>query len=178
MARSRDPALFTPRCDVIAARIPCCNSCQLVLAGFSPLHAAGAPHGGRLGHRGPHAEPRNAAPGTTRISLLRMPRSTRGTVTPLLRRISNNAVQPRRTAGRERRNDRPHPSGRGRRPPRLRLRPIPGSVSTDTGTILAHPEGAAPRAGEGMLGFLGSISRFAPMLFGSVTLPHYALGGC
>ena len=82
MARSRDRALFTPHCDVIAARIPCCNSCQLVLAGFSPLHAAGAPHGGRLGHRGPHAEPRNAAPGTTRISLLRMPRSTRGTVTP------------------------------------------------------------------------------------------------
>ena len=56
--------------------------------------------------------------------------------------------------------------------------PIPGSVSTDTGTILARPEGAAPRAGEGMLGFLHFISRFARMRFGSVTLPHYALGGC
>ena len=56
--------------------------------------------------------------------------------------------------------------------------PISGSVSTDTGTILARPEGATPRAGEGMLGFLHFISRFARMLFGSVTLPHSALGGC
>lgn len=51
-------------------------------------------------------------------------------------------------------------------------------TATDTGTILARPEGAAPGVGEGMLGFLGSVSRFALMLFGSVTLPHYDLGGC
>lgn len=56
--------------------------------------------------------------------------------------------------------------------------PIRGSVSTDTGTILARPEGAAPGVGEGMLGFLGSVSRFVRILFGSVTSPHYALGEC
>lgn len=107
-----------------------------------------------------------------------MPRSTRGTVTPFLRRISNNAVQPRRTAGRERRHDRPHPLDEGVGLPGSGCGPIPGSVSADTGTILARPEGAAPRAGEGMLGFLGSISGFARMFFGSVTLPHHALAGC